>query len=183
MKIVKLLTLLLLITSCSTDNDSDSTSSSDTFLTINGDKREIVNDGDPDLRITKEIKSNPDWFANIEGNFKVINLDIYDPNNSLIANFGDYNYEDYLILRFVVPADFSPGTYTTIGYSNDARTLSGNESYSEFLALRAFVKDGQRGQNFTIKSENNKLIIEFNNLKYEGNGNIATISGRIVLNN
>ena len=105
------------------------------------------------------------------------------PSRLLVGWHSEYNYENYLILRFVVPADFSPGTYTTIGYTNDAKTLSGNESYSEFLALRAFVKDGQGGQNFTIKSENDKLIVEFNDLKYIGNGNTATISGRIILNN
>lgn len=184
MKFSKLALLLftIIIISCSKEDDSTSSDISGTYLTINGDTREIVHNGDSDLRITKEIVSNPPWFINIDEDYEVINLDIYDPNKSLIANFGDYNYGAYLILRFVVPKNFTAGTYNSIPFSNNSTILTGNNSYSEFLALTAFVKDGKGGQTFKIKDENNKWVVEFNDFEYEGDGNTAIISGRLILN-
>ena len=183
MKLLKLSILLFLTVFISCSGEDESNTPSGTYLTINGDTREIINNnGDSELRITKEILSNPSWFNNISGNFKVINLDIYDPNKSLIANFGDYNYGSYLILRFVLPTNFSVGTYTTIGWSNNSSPLGNNESFSEFLALTEFVKNIKAGQTYEIKEDGNKWIVEFNNLEFEGDGNTAKISGRIILN-
>lgn len=181
-KITFFLLMLIVVSSCSKDDDANPDTPSGTYLTINGDTREIVHNGDSDLRITKEIVTNSPRFNNISGSHKVINLDIYDPNRSLIANFGDYNYGYYLILRFVLPTNFTAGTYTTIGWSNNSSTLGQNQSFSEFLALTEFVKNIKGGQTYEIKEDGNKWIVEFNNLEYEGDNNTATISGRIVLN-
>jgi hypothetical protein len=179
MKLLKLSTLVLLclITSCSDDDSL----SMENYLTINGDTREIIKNDDPELKITKEIIPYSNWFNNIEGSSKVINLSIYDQNQSLISNFGDYNYGNYLMIRFVLPYDFSAGTYTTVGWKMNT-TLGQKESFSEFLVLQEFVKNIEGGQKYNIKDGGNKWIVEFNNLKYTGDNNTAVISGRITLN-
>lgn len=185
MKILKLLLPLILITSVSCEKTEDNKESEDsntpsgTYLTINGDTREIVNNGDSELTITKEIVQSPEWY-DFDEDFKVIQLRIYDPNNALIPNFGDYNYRDYLIIRFALPNDFSAGTYQT---TNDTNNLPAqNESIGVFLGLTQFIKISKVGQPFEIKEDGNKWIVEFENLKYDGDDNTATISGRIILN-
>jgi hypothetical protein len=160
------------IISCSKDDYSDPNAPAGTYLTINGDTREIVHNGDPDLKITKEILHYI--------TYDVISLDIDDYNHSLIANFGDYNYRYYLSLRFYLPKNFSAGKYTS---TNDyPYSLSKNEANSEFFAATQFAKRIKAGQSFRVNEEGNKWIVEFKNLEYEGDGSIAIISGRIILN-
>ncbi|MBD1263183.1 hypothetical protein HZY62_21530 [Maribacter polysiphoniae] len=161
------------------NKEEESNTPSGTYLTINGDTREIVSTGDSELRITKEIVQSPQWY-DFDEEFKVIQLEIYDPNNALIANFGDYNYRDYLMIRFAVRNDFSGGSYKT---TNDTKNLPAqNESIAVFLGLTQFIKISQIGQTFEIKNDGNKWILEFKDLKYDGDDNTATISGRIILN-
>ena len=80
------------------ENDKDSLPQG-TFLTINGDTREIIHNGDSELRIDKEILLNPQWY-NFKKNFKVVQLFIHDPNNSLIANYNTPYQQDSLVIFF-----------------------------------------------------------------------------------
>ncbi|MDO6801938.1 hypothetical protein Q4595_05720 [Wenyingzhuangia sp. 1_MG-2023] len=188
MKLLKLsiLFLLTVFLSCS---EEESNKPSGTYLTINGDTREIINNGDSDLKIIKETVKNAStsWFRH-DGDlwlnpYDIISLEISDPNNSLIANFGDFNINT-LTLRFALPSNFEAGSYTTKGYSNDRISLEPNYSFSQFIKLLNI----KTGQTYEVLEDGNKWIVEFNNLEYVSNlefdtdNTTAVISGRIILN-
>ena len=162
-----ILVFSVLITSCSSNDELSSPSG--TYLTINGDTREIINGGDSKLSIRKEIFVNT-GHPKIEGDSKVLWLRIYDPNKFLIANFGGYEYNSpYLIIRFALPANFTNGDYTT----TEGNLLGAKQSKSLFQA-----KFAAAGQKFKITTVGGNLAVEFQQLKYSD----AIISGRIVIN-
>lgn len=155
-----------------------------TFLTINDDTREIINDGtDPDLRITKTSSNTgqPDFF-NLESVYHLFELRVSDPNQSLTANFGNYNIERYLTLRFAFPLDFELGTYNTFGRSNQPTSTHISGSISIGDDFWGFTADEYSVQ---ISETGNQYLIEFSGVNFESVSSptrTATVSGRLEIN-
>ncbi|MCL7765367.1 hypothetical protein MPF19_18245 [Polaribacter sp. Z014] len=175
MKIFKLLPILLItviILSCSSEDEDNN--SSETYLTINGDTREIINNGDSELKITKEV-------ANYTGE-TFIRLLINDPNNSLIANFGGYNNNNFIGLIFHFPntlgSSLESGEYPTYCCGG----IGGYRRYTTFSTGEFVFYSNNSKQTFNLKEYKNKWIVEFKDLEYVGEAGEAIISGRIILN-
>lgn len=178
-KTFKFFILLVFATLLSCSNDDNDNKPSGTFLTINGETKSITANGDKELRITKRVSTSfsESWFFSgtrgwddLDQSFVVIKLQIYDPNNSIIGNFGNLNIKDNLEIRFAVPRNFTTGTYET----KDTK-----QSYSLLFALGSFTKISDGGKSFTISENDNQWILEFDNIVYESS---TEVSGRIILN-
>ncbi|WP_075342667.1 hypothetical protein [Tenacibaculum agarivorans] len=174
MKIFKLLSILLItiiVSSCS--NDDEENNLPETYLTINGDTREIINNGDSELKITKRVVNST---FNLEHSIQLI---IEDPNNSLIANFGGYN-PNRLGIDFTISEDkvenIKSGIYPTFIFGG----VGGNKSFSSFdVGNPYFFNESE--QTFNLKINKNRWVVEFKDLEYVGEAGKAIISGRITI--
>ncbi len=175
MRYLLLLTLFATLISCSKDEFSNIEGS---FLTINEDTRELINDGtDPDLRIDRYAEiTDGNWYG-LSGDVTRIGTEIYDPNNALIANFGNYNIEgDYLAVEFIVPNDFSEGDYVTL---NESKLPSGSECLGDFWIQQEVRATSNGNQEITIKDKGNMYELTFSDITFD---NGAVISGRVLIN-
>lgn len=186
MKKIAFVLLTLILTSCNQDECEclEENFQESTFLTINNDTREIINEGtDPDLRITKSSSNTgqPDFF-NIESVYHLFELRISDPNQSLTANFGNYNVERYLTLRFAFPIDFELGTYKTFGRSNQPTSTHVSGSISIGDDFWGFTSEDY---SVKISETDNEYLIEFSDVDFESVSSptrTATVSGRLEIN-
>ena len=152
-----------------------------TFLTLNGETKEIINNGEVGLRITKEVIDGE--FSNLIGDDeRGILLTIDDPNRAILANWGDYNFNSSFGVLFYLKGEIRTGVFTSSGIGLETNANGGSLLIGGDLNFSFLIES----YSFEIKENEQKWIIEFNDVRYKKILSESEIeiplSGRITLN-